>query len=338
MSIKLAEKTEDERQQEFRSDQVNLFKDKLRSIVKYLNGLDVDTMTNAWLPFTENRDKVIHFRDLVNDASQLLAQAADELDGIEKPHHLRKFKETMANSNKQYELLLKLAETLENPENETLIAVENDEEALNRVATVFSKAAEALRDVADEIMAAETQSVNLQAITEQDLEQMAAIAESFAESDDELLQKQASVLDNILFALASPVNRGLLTIAKEDDRIEELKKKYKEVGEQQKESDKISEAVEAIEKSDVYKPYRSLEQGLSTRYCPIHSGVSLKRIGENKYACSLDNKEFDFSEGFEGVNGKVPGSSVNHQGDFDQNSSNFTSLDSRANRMGKIDN
>lgn len=229
--------------------------------------------------------------------------------------------------------LIKLAEELESSDNETLVAAENDEVLLDKVAFTLAKAASALREVAECVSALEPSAAPF---TEEKLEEIAAVAEAFAESDDELLQKQASVLDDLLITLGSPQNAYLFSLADKDDRIEQLKKKYKDTLEEQHKSNKISEAVKAIEDSPVYKEYRTNEQPLSTRYCPIHAGVSLQRVGEGVFSCSLDGKTFDFADGFDAVNGKVPGGSVSNQTKFDGNASTFSTLDSRAQRMGNI--
>lgn len=331
LAIKLAEDPEEAlHQKKWRSEQVDIFKNKLRSIVSHLGSLDVSTMTNEYLPFTENRNKVIHFMGLIGDASQLLNQAADELDGISKPHHLRPFEEKkMANSLTKTQLL-KLAEDLEDPENETLVAAEKND-LLDKIAFSFMKAADALREAAEDMAAFEPAP---EALTAQKLDEIAAVAEAFAESDDELLQKQAAVLDDFLITIASPTNAFLFSTADHDDRIEQLKKKYTETREKQQKDNKISEAVKEIEKSEVYKEYRVMEQPLSTRYCPDHAGQSTHRVGEHTVRCALDGKTYNWDEGFTTQKGnKVPGSTVQEQNANDQHNT-FTTFDSRATRMG----
>jgi hypothetical protein len=227
--------------------------------------------------------------------------------------------------------LLKLAEALENPENETLVAAEHDEDLLNRVAFSFMKAADALREAAEDMTAFEPVP---EAFTAQKLDEIAAVAEAFAESDDELLQKQASVLDDLLVTLASPKNAYLFSTADHDARIEQLKKKYIETREKQQKWNHIAEAVKDIEKSPVYKEYRVMEEPLSTRYCPDHAGVSTHRVGEHTVRCALDGKTYNWDEGFTTQKGnKVPGSTVQEQNATDQHNT-FTTFDSRSTRMG----
>lgn len=229
--------------------------------------------------------------------------------------------------------LISLAEQFENPDNNILVSVENDGELLDKVSVAFVRAAEALREVAEITAILEP---GPEPITEQKLEEMAAVAEAFAESDDEILQKQAAVLDDILFTLASPKNAFLFSNGANDgDRIEQLKKKYNETREKQLEWNKVSEAVKEIEKSPVYKEYRTLEQPLSTRTCIDHPGVSVHRIGEHTVRCPLDGKTYNWDEGFETQKGnKVPGGDVANQSSFDQGTHNFSTFDSRSTRMG----
>lgn len=225
--------------------------------------------------------------------------------------------------------LLKLAEELENPENETLIAAE-EHDLLDKVAFSFMRAADALREVAEDMAAFEPEP---EAITAQKLDEIAAVAEAFEESGDELLMKQAAVLDDLLVTLASPKNAYLFSTADHDDRIEQLKKKYNETREKQLEDNKIAEAVKDTEKSPVYKEYRPNEAPLSQRSCPEHPGVPVSRSGENKVVCSLDHKEYDYNDGFSTMKGnKVPGSNVQNQQEGESNT--FTTFDTRALRMG----
>lgn len=44
---------------------------------------------------------------------------------------------------------------------------------------------------------------------------------------------------------------------------------------------------------------------LSTRYCPDHHGVMIKRIGEGSYQCELDGKVYNWNEGFKDYYGNV---------------------------------
>lgn len=59
------------------------------------------------------------------------------------------------------------------------------------------------------------------------------------------------------------------------------------------------------------KPYGPMTHALSTRHCPDHIGVGLKRVGEGIYQCMLDGAIYNYEVGFTDQNGhKVPGGSV----------------------------
>jgi hypothetical protein len=170
------------------------------------------------------------------------------------------------------------------------------------------------------------------AITPEALDEMAAVAQAFDESDDELLKKQASVLDEILLTLAAPKNAVNEHKRAEDDRIEQLKKKYKDTKEQQDDINKVSDTVKALEKSPYYKEYRALEAPLSTRTCPDHPGALVARVGEHTWQCMLDKKIYNYDTGFTTMQGnKVPGGNVENQTpmQYDQGNMVFDTRDSR---------
>jgi len=151
-------------------------------------------------------------------------------------------------------------------------------------------------------------------LTSEKLEEMAAVAAAFDESGDDILKRQASVLDEILHTLASPKDYIFNFKKAEDEKLEELKKKYKNVKEELDENIGVKEALDAIKESPVNKTYRPLEAPLSTRTCIDHPGAQLSRIGDNTWQCSLDHKVYNFETGFNTLHGdKVPGGSVSEQ-------------------------
>lgn len=209
------------------------------------------------------------------------------------------------------EKLLTIASWLESDENELLQDAEKNDESLETVASCMVKVSEELKKCAEEVSTLEIDESNL---TPEKLDEMAAVAEAFAESDDELLKKQASVLDEILLTLATPKNAVLNAKLAEEKKIDELKKKYKEPKQQIDEMNKMADQLKDIEKSPYFKQFRPLEAPLSTRYCPDHAGVQITRIGENLWQCAMDRKNYDFANGFTTMKGsKVPGSSVENQ-------------------------
>jgi hypothetical protein len=225
--------------------------------------------------------------------------------------------------------LLMVASWLEDADNDLLVNAESDEACLTVVADALVKAAEVLKAGAVEVSRVEPNT-----LTPEALEEMAAVAQAFDESGDELLKKQASVLDEILLTLAAPKNAIHEHKKAEDDRIEQLKKKYKDTKEQQDENIKVSDAIKAIEKSPYYKEYRPLEAPLSTRTCPDHPGALVARVGEHTWQCMLDKKIYNYDAGFTTMNGnKVPGGNVESQTpmQWDQGSMVF---DTRESRLG----
>lgn len=237
---------------------------------------------------------------------------------------------------KSSEQILKIAEQLEANDNQALIRAEENG-TLEPVAEILVSTAATLRKLAETLIMVEP-VVEETPITIDRLEEMAAIATEFAKSDDHLLQKQAGMLDDLLVILADRSDLLMSSKKAEDQRLEELKKKYQDTLERQKENDGIKEAEKAVEKSPAMREYRSQEAALSARSCPIHFGVSLAKLGDGpRWQCPVDGKILDFSEGFQLENGnRVPGGDVNNQSQFGWGSeyNTFNSDDSRASRLG----
>lgn len=252
----------------------------------------------------------------------------DEFEDREWEKFIGKKKDSMKLSDK----LLIVAGWLESAENDLLVSAEANEQCLEVVAKALVAAAEAVYTGAEEIEKLEPKSEGL---TSEKLDEMAAIAQAFDESEDELLQKQASVLDEILLTIAVPKNAVAEAKKAADDRIEELKKKYKDTKSKQDEMNKVSDSLEKIQKAPMYKKYRVLEAPLSTRYCPSHFGVSVARVGEHKYQCPLDGKIYDYESGFVDLDGnKTPGGSVSEQTKVPQQTAGEVIFDTRNQRLG----
>lgn len=207
------------------------------------------------------------------------------------------------------EKLLIVAGWLEDSENDLIVNAEGNESCLNTVATALVSAAAALK-----VAAAEVSELEPSVLTPERLDEMAAVAAAFDESGDELLQKQASVLDELLLTIAAPRGTAIQFRDTQDDRIEQLKKKYKDTKTELDEINKVSDSVKAIEKAPMYKTYRPLEAPLSTRYCPDHAGGLVVRVGEHTWQCVLDKKIYNFDAGFKTMQGNlVPGGGVEYQ-------------------------
>jgi hypothetical protein len=230
--------------------------------------------------------------------------------------------------------LLVIASWLENDENEIFQDADKDEKSLETVANYIVKAAYELRKCAEEIATSETVEEE-PVLTPEKLDELAAVAEAFDQSDDELLKKQASVLDELLLTLASPKNAIFNFKAAEEKKIDDLKKKYKEPKQEIDEMNKMADQLKDIEKSPFFKQFRPLETSLSTRYCPDHAGVQITRVGENLWQCAMDKKTYDFANGFTTMKGnKVPGGSVDLQTPPSHQESHMI-FDTRSSKLGQ---
>lgn len=231
------------------------------------------------------------------------------------------------------EKILVVAEWLKSEQNELLI--EANEAQLDTLALSLVAASDILSDVAGELQIEGEPDV-LPAVAPDALEEMAALAASFDESGDELLQKQAAVLDEILLTLSAPKDYAFNFKKAEDAKIEALKDKYRSVKEELDKNIGVKEAVEALEKSPTYKEYRPMEHSLKTRYCPDHPGSGLSRIGNgDEWQCNLDHKLYDFASGYTTLKGdKVPAESVSAQTDIGVNPAHQM-FDTRDQRLGQ---
>lgn len=162
-------------------------------------------------------------------------------------------------------------------------------------------------------------------LSKSEIEEIGEIAQDLDDSGDEELQKQASVLDEILLTIGS--DKGLQKAFKkaEMDEIDRLRSKYrKEKGEELYSTsdssfgkDKQEEYEKAVKEK--VKTFRPLEAPLTTRYCPDMPGVPMMRISDGVWQNPITKKIYDFSAGFTTEKGnKVPGTSVSGQTDMNQ--------------------
>lgn len=212
---------------------------------------------------------------------------------------------------------LSLGEELHN--NEVLIGAEEtgDENVfkviVNTLASIeemVNKAVTMLEQMAD---------VHSKQMDEGDIDEIAAIATEFDKSGDEFLQKQASVLDQLLVNFAQ-ISGSQAKLAQEKE-IEKIRAEYRAKSQEecyknpQKELKKnmgADAAIKAINKQ--IKVYRPMEAPLSTRTCPDHPGAQISRVADCVYQCSLDHKIYNYKEGFKTMNGnEVPGTDVGEQ-------------------------
>lgn len=246
-----------------------------------------------------------------------------------KEDKFNEIEETVSKSSK--ELIDDLVAHISSQKDEILVALDSenaDDIVFEKVELTFDAIEHGLKN----ILSQEKE------LDEEDLDEMAAVAAAFDESGDPLLQKQASVLDQILLTFGSRAAFAALKKAEENE-ISRLKEKYKDPYKFPKEElDKqnhVKEGVTAIQKQ--IKEYRPQEAALSTRSCPDHPGALMSRVGEDTYQCSMDKYIYNYTTGFTTQKGnKIPGTSVANQGhninDVNQGVSNFDTRESVLNK------
>lgn len=139
----------------------------------------------------------------------------------------------------------------------------------------------------------------------QGLAEMSALATEFDASGDEILMRQAAVIDRII-ALAAGNSADHEAWRHEDiERVRTVapEEKAKEI--------KQDEMEKAIKNS---KEYRPLESPLSIRTCPDHPGAQMGRIADGVYQCGMDKQVYNYRTGFKTMKGNVvPGGDVANQ-------------------------
>jgi len=210
------------------------------------------------------------------------------------------------------EMLIAIAKWLESPDNEALLLAEYDEECLKVVASSCVDAANALKVAAEKVESMEPAEEST--ITSESIESVANLAAALDSSNDPELQKQASVLDELLLSIAAPPNAANQIKQLQENRLVALKHKYDDPRKEHHDTNLIGKSEKAIEKSEMTKRLAILEAPLSSRYCPDHPGVQIARVGEHMWQCEMDKKTYNFDSGFELNNGtKVPGGDVAQQ-------------------------
>lgn len=213
------------------------------------------------------------------------------------------------------DILQAMASWLESSDNAAIVLSEYDDKCLEIVAASCAEAAYILKKAASEVDVLEPEEESY--ITPDAIDELGSLAATLDESGDPNLMKQAFVIDELLRTISAEKNIKDKLLAQNKETADKNKEKFKSVNDELRKSNKISESEEAIKKSPVYDVYNVLEAPLSTRYCPDHAGVSVARVGEQVWQCSLDGKIYDFNAGFTLATGKkVPGSSVANQTPF----------------------
>jgi len=235
--------------------------------------------------------------------------------------------------------LKKLADLLQEEADTVLAEAEHDPKLFELVTLIVAGSVARLEKAAEEIEDIEPK------VTPEALETVALLASALDDSDDEQLRKSASLLDDLLVGICAPKNAVAQAKASTEDEINRLREEYrakaieKTYKEPKEGLDKMykKEDIQKAVKEQV-KEYRPLESSLQTRYCPDHPGVSVSRVADYIYQCSLDKKIYDWTTGFTTEKGnKVPGGGVEHQHDFWYNRDGGHSIfDSRESALSRF--
>jgi len=210
-----------------------------------------------------------------------------------------------------------LAKKLENNSDKLLDnASYKGPEVFEKITTAVAAASTLLESVADDMD--NNADFNF---TEQQLDEIAALATSFDQSNDPLLKKQASVLDELLLSIAAPKNSVAKAKQATEDEINRLRKEYHtkrmeeaydKPREVQSDLNNKKEIAKAVEQQ--VKRFIPMEAPLQTRYPPDRPGGQMTRISDNVYQDILTGIIYDFKNGYTTQKGNViPGSCVENQ-------------------------
>lgn len=210
------------------------------------------------------------------------------------------------------ELLFSIAKWLESSNSEVMQLAEQDEKCLQIVAETCVLAAELFKTAAAEVDLLEPQEQSV--LTPENIDETAMLASAFDASDDPQLKKLASVFDELLLTIAAPPDEIAKKKAADGNRIDELRKKYQDIGKELHKFDQVEKSKKAIDKSKMTKDVEIHQESLQTSTCPDHPGAQMQRVGERVFRCNLDGRQYNYETGYTLLNGTpVPGGSVQYQ-------------------------
>jgi hypothetical protein len=232
------------------------------------------------------------------------------------------------------DMLIAIANWLENSDNEAILLAEYDENCLQVVAETCLQAAEVLKLGAETVEMMEPAAEST--ITAQSIDTLAEIASALDESGNPELKKSASAIDELLRTIAAPPNWVSNFKKAQEKKIDVLKQKYEDVSKSLEDQNKVADTNEALDKSPYMKEYRILEHPLNTRTCPDHPGAQMARVGEGSWQCNLDKKVYNYQTGYTNEKGdKIPGGDVAQQtpAQWSEPQSMFDTRETRLNGM-----
>lgn len=210
-----------------------------------------------------------------------------------------------------------LARKLEKSSDDLLIsASKKSPDIFEKVAMAIASASTLLEGVANDM----DNHASFE-MTPQQLDEIAALASAFDESGDPMLQKQASVLDELLLSIAAPKNAKAAASKVTQDEINRLRDErrkslnkacYTEARERLHMMENHENVAKAVEQQ--VKRFVPLEAPLQTRYPPDRPGGQMTRITDGVYQDIVTGIIYDYKAGYKTQKGnEVPGGSVENQ-------------------------
>ena len=234
--------------------------------------------------------------------------------------------------------LKELAGKLQKDADNILAKAEHSPALFNLVTDVIAGAIYRLEKAAEDI--ADKEPV----VVPETLEAIAFMADALDDTDDDVLRKRASLLDELLLTIATPKNAVAQARQQSEDELNKLRDKYRAQtredvygGRDKERNGPMKEAIREAVKEQV-KEFRPLEAPLQTRYCPDHPGVGVIRIADRVYQCALDKKIYNWESGFTTMKGnKIPGGGVEYQvQDMESRNPGHNLFDTRQTMMSRF--
>jgi hypothetical protein len=159
-------------------------------------------------------------------------------------------------------------------------------------------------------------------VTGELLDTIAYLANALDETGDAVLQKKASLLDELLVTISAPKSAVAQARRQSEDELARLREKYRDQNREEIYKTRTRSALDKMNQKektqglveDQVKTYRVLQAPLQTRSCPDHPGVGMIRVADSVFQCALDHKVYDYRQGYTTMKGnKVPGGSVDQQ-------------------------
>lgn len=234
-----------------------------------------------------------------------------------------------------------LAKKIETSSDELLAnASDKGPEVLDKVASAIAAASSLLEEVAGDMES------NSDGITVEHLDELAALASELDKSDNPLLKKKASVLDELLLSIGSSkqaysrkTTEDEINRLRDEKRKQSLKDCYETPRETHSDMHDAKNQAKAVEQQ--VKRYMPLEAPLQTRYPPDRPGGQMTRITDHVYQDIETGIIYDFKNGYKTQKGnEIPGGAVENQtrdlGDW--NNSNSALFSTRESIMGSFAN